>query len=1162
VAVAVSWARSRKRRLVGSWFRCRLATWTVQQPPSNFAFLAPYDESLARLGALAEWAFNYDPPTTLTKLRQYAEMLAKIVAARHGLDILPRENFETVLRLLRDDGVLPRQPADLFHHLRRAGNTAVHDNLGTPAEALGALKQARQLGIWFVRAYGKAARFEPGPFRPPEPPQNATATLHAEVSRLRHALAEQQSRAEAEAQARKAEARARETAEQKAAREAGERAVWEALAAEQEAANVALGVQLRHLCEQAEATAPSARAALLQQSERAAEAIELDEADTRLIVDAKLRAMGWKADTNRLRHALGRRPDPSGAVAIAEWPTESGPVDYALFVKGRCVGVIEAKKLGTDVPSVLEQTKRYASGIRLAADEALAASPWRHGPEAAYRVPFVFATNGRPFVKQLATKSGIWFWDARRATNTAAALPEWFSPNDIEEKLAQDLDADRHGLAGEPFDYTGLRPYQRQAVEAIEAAVADGRRDLLVAMATGTGKTRTCVALMYRLLKHKRFRRILFLVDRDALGDQAEKALDNTELEGLLKFSATFNVAKLAKKIPEKEDRVQVATVQSLVRRILYPADEDDRPSPGLYDCIIVDEAHRGYLLDAELREEDLNFRTLDEYLSRYRRVLDYFDAVKIGLTATPALHTTQIFGPPVFSYGYRQAVVDGFLIDHLPPRRITTALAQAGISFEPGEEVQLIDPRTGQIDLFTAPDQIDFEVQEFNKRVYTREFNRVVAEALASEIPPDAPGKTLIFAARDGHADMLVAALRTALETEYGPQPHDLVQKITGHPSVDRPTEKIRIFRNDPRPKYVVTVDLLTTGVDIPEICNLVFVRRVNSRILYDQMIGRATRLAPHIGKEFFRIFDAVDIYANLQSLTDMRPVVSDPDIPLATLIADLARAPTDADRGFVRDQIVVRLRRMIRHLTEAQRADFEPAAGMSPEAFLEEIRTAAPDAVSGFLDRHSRAVAILESARPAPRRDGVFISEHPDELVSVTDVFDGALGPEDYISAFETYIRANSNTVPGLIAAVQKPRELTRKELRELATLLDTRGFSEAKLRRAYGQARNADIAAHIIGFIRQAALGDPLMPYEARVENALRNIGASRNWTPKQLQWLRRLGRALKEHPIGDRAILEEPAFVRQGGFEAIDREFGNNLETVLQDFNEAIWGSPAA
>jgi type I restriction enzyme R subunit len=1133
----------------------------VQLASPNFSFLSPHSESLARIGSLAEWAFHHDPPTTLGKLRQFAELLAKLVAARNAVEVVPGDSFDDALRQLRDRGVLPRQVADLFHYLRRVGNAAIHDNIGTAEEALTGLKLARQLGVWFLRSYTEGGKLELGPFQPPEAPETATDGLKEEVDRLRHALQEQRTAAESERLRAEEQARARESAEQSAARESEERAIWERLASEQEDARLAIAEQLRAFRSEAEARSSTERAALLLRSEQAAEAIELDEADTRLIVDAKLRTIGWQADTNRLRHALGTKPNPSIPIAIAEWPTESGPVDYALFLEGCCIGVIEAKKLGTDVPAVLEQTKRYSRGIKLSAGETHADSPWQHGLGAPYRVPFVFATNGRPFVKQLATKSGIWFWDARLATSAAIALPEWFSPQDIEEKLAQDLEADRHGLAEEPFDYAGLRPYQREAVEAIEAALAEGRRELLVAMATGTGKTRTCVALMYRLLKHKRFRRILFLVDRNTLGEQAEQALDNTELEGLLKFSSTFNVAGLDKKSPDREDRVQVATVQSLVRRILYPADEDERPTPGVYDCIIVDEAHRGYVLDAELREEDLTFRTLDDYLSQYRRVLDYFDAVKIGLTATPALHTTQIFGPPVFTYGYRQAVVDGWLIDHLPPRRITTALAQAGIVFDAGEEVEIIDPRTGQIDLFTTPDQVDFEIQEFNKGVYTREFNRVVAESLAAEISPDAAGKTLIFAARDDHADILVKELRAALATEYGPQPQDLVQKITGNPSVDRPMQKIRIFRNDPRPKYVVTVDLLTTGVDIPEICNLVFVRRVNSRILYDQMIGRATRPAPQIGKEFFRIFDAVDIYANLQALSDMRPVVTDLNVPLATLIADLGRAPTDDDCRFVRDQIVVRLRRIVRHLTDVQREAFEPSAGMSPEAFFDHIRTATPGAVAQFLDQHPGALAILDGARPAPPREGIYISEHPDELVSVADVFDGATSPEDYISGFERYVRENSNVVPGLIAATQRPRQLTRKELKELATLLDAKGFSEAKLRRAYGQARNADIAAHILGFVRQAALGDALVPYETRVENALRRIEASRTWTSRQKQWLRRLGRALKEQPVSDRAILDEPAFQRQGGFEAIDRDFGNGLETVLEDLNEAIWGSPA-
>jgi hypothetical protein len=221
-------------------------------------------------------------------------------------------------------------------------------------------------------------------------------------------------------------------------------------------------------------------------------------------------------------------------------------------------------------------------------------------------------------------------------------------------------------------------------------------------MATGTGKTRLSLALMYELLRRKRFRRILFLVDRNALGRQTLDAMSTTDTVGFLKFDQVFPVADLARKFPDATDRVQVATVQAMIRRIFEDPDAT-RPTPGTYDLIVVDEAHRGYTLDAELREDDLGLRNLDDYLSAYRRVLDYFDATRIALTATPALHTREIFGSAVFRYGYRQAVIDGYLIDHRPPRRITTALSQTGISFEQGEEVNILDPRTGQIDLFNS---------------------------------------------------------------------------------------------------------------------------------------------------------------------------------------------------------------------------------------------------------------------------------------------------------------------------------------------------------------------------------------------------------------------------------------------------------------------------
>ncbi len=330
------------------------------------------------------------------------------------------------------------------------------------------------------------------------------------------------------------------------------------------------------------------------------------------------------------------------------------------------------------------------------------------------------------------------------------------------------------------------------------------------------------------------------------------------------------------------------------------------------------------------------------------------------------------------------------------------------------------------------------------------------------------------------------------------------------------------------------MTVDLLTTGIDVPSITNLVFVRRVNSRILYDQMIGRATRRCDEIGKAYFRIFDAVDIYANLQDFTDMRPVVVDPALSFVDLVGDLERAPTDADRALVRDQIIVKLRQRLKRLDEEKREAMAQVLG-ELSALPDRLKDAEPAETLDLFRQHPSLVTLLDT--PDRRKgDGMFVSEHDDELLSVEDDYGEKASPADYISGLA--------------------------ELKEIALLLDAEGYSEARLRRAYGTARNADIAAHIIGFVRQAALGDPLVPYETRVENGVQAILASRDWTQGQRRWLQRIGRALKDQPVGDPALLSDPLFAQNGGFPVIDREFDHKLGEVLMDLNAAIWDSGAA
>lgn len=1117
---------------------------------SNFDFLNAYDAQLVRLGALAERYFKEDPNTSLIKLRQFAELLAQQLAARMGLYTSANEPFADLLQRLKAERVMPREAGDLFHQLRISGNQAAHANRDDHSTALTGLKLARQLAIWFHRTFGGDPKFNPGAFVPPTSPADVSGELRSEIERLTGELAKSRSAADqARADAERL-AQERETAAETSRRLAEERALWEQLAQEAEAHKLAMASELAQLQSAAEATAPKKLALLHEQAEAAAQTIDLDEAATRAIVDQQLAARGWMADSRNMTYALGARPVKGQNMAIAEWPTSTGPADYALFVGTTLVGVVEAKRQRKNVSAALTQSERYSKGVKLDQEGQFAGGPWGE-----FKVPFLFATNGRPYLKQIETASGIWFRDARSPSNHARALTDWFTP----EGLKAELDIDRikadEALKSEPFNFGfTLRPYQKAAIQTIEGKLAEGRREMLAAMATGTGKTKLAIAFLYRVLAANRFRRVCFVVDRSALGNQTKDEFTTTKVVGVRAFADIFGLKGLEDINPDLETRVHICTIQGLVKRVLYASDPADVPPIDQYDLMLIDECHRGYLLDREMSDAELGFRNQDDYVSKYRRVLEHFDAVKVGLTATPALHTVQIFGDPVFTYSYREAVVDGYLIDHEPPYRIRTQLSDDGIVFKKDENLDLFDTKTGAVHSTRAPDEIAFEVDEFNKKVITVPFNRVVCEELVNHIDPSLPGKTLIFAATDAHADIVVDQLKKAYVAAGIPIEDGAIKKLTG--SVDKVQTHIRSYRNDANPKIAVTVDLLTTGIDVPSITNLVFLRRVNSRILYEQMLGRATRLCPDIGKETFRIFDAVDLYANLQDVTAMKPVVVNPQISLTQLMEELAKAEDDAHRNAIRDQLIVKLRRRLKKLPETSRAHFEAEAGETPEATLNRIEQSDLGDLAGWIRSKPRLGPILDWNPDGP---GVLIpiSEHEDQIKDVSRGYGDAAKPEDFLDNFTTFVRSNLNKIAALTVVVQRPRELTRQQLRELKLELDRQQYSEANLRQAWKQAKNEDIAASIIGFVRQAALKEPLLPYEQRVERALATILRSRAWTDPQRQWLQRIGEQLKKELVVDRQALDDTPFKEHGGFNRLNTQFNGELETILSQLSEELW-----
>lgn len=1069
---------------------------------SNFSFLTEKWEILANLGKTAERNVYIDPNTTLIKLRLFAEILTKYILAYEEIKEAPDTRQIDRINALRREGLITPDLENIFETIRRLGNKAAHDGYGTQKEAVALLRMAFRLAVWFMQVYGDW-KFEEPAYREPVPVQaidqeelqQLTAAYEAKVARLEDELKrlrkEQISLSEQKKQQRKQDAKT-------------------------------YGDQL-----------------------------DLTEEETRLLIDQQLRAVGWEADSEKLRYSQGTRPEKGRNLAIAEWPIGDGKrADYALFVGLEFLGMIEAKRLSKSILSDIEQAKQYARLVEKRGQEVIL------GPYGDYFVPFLFATNGKPYLKQFEERSGIWFLDARKPTNHPRPLRAWYSPAGLKELLKQDIEGAHQKLRDEKLGYLRLRPYQEKAIHAVENAIENGQDAILVAMATGTGKTRMSIGLIYRLIKHKRFKRILFLVDRTALAEQAEAAFKDSKLENYRSFTEIFELQSLDEVTPNPETKVHIATVQGMLKRVIY-AGSEAKPPVDQYDCIVVDEAHRGYTLDKEMSEVEALFRDHQDYVSKYRQVIDYFDAVKIGLTATPALHTVEIFGRPVFTYSYREAVVDGYLIDHEPPYQFETVLKQSGIRWEVGEAVEVYDTRAGEIETEILEDEVKIDVSGFNKKVITESFNRVVLAELAKHIDPIGPGKTLIFAATDDHADMVVRILKEELEKIHGPIEDNTVMKITG--SIKDPSHAIRLFKNERLPNIAVTVDLLTTGIDVPEIVNLVFLRRVRSRILYEQMLGRATRRCDEIDKDHFSIFDAVGIYESLQLYTSMKPVVTRPKVTVEQLVNELEQINDPALRQQHKEELMAKVQRIKQRWGAKEKEDFKfLTGGQSIEEFVNWMKTTKADVVAEKFTRNENIIRYLDENRE--RSDIQYISHHQDQLIEVTRGYGKAERPEDYLESFGRFVRENMNLIPALQIVCTRPSDLTRQQLRELKLTLEQKGFTEKNLQAAWRDAKNEEIAADIISFIRQQALGDPLISHEERIKRAMKKIYSMKAWPKVQKAWLQRIERQLlKETILGpdpEQVFNVEP-FKSYGGYQRLNRIFDGQLNDLIRKINHALF-----
>lgn len=422
----------------------------------------------------------------------------------------------------------------------------------------------------------------------------------------------------------------------------------------------------------------------------------------------------------------------------------------------------------------------------------------------------------------------------------------------------------------------------------------------------------------------------------------------------------------------------------------------------------------------------------------------------------------------------------------------------------------------------------------------------------------------------------LLDEAFHATYGSDYRPA---AVAKITG--KADNVTELIRRYKNDKYPNVAITVDLLTTGIDVPRICHLVFLRRVRARILYEQMIGRATRRCDEIGKTVFTIYDPVDLYASLSEVNTMQPLVKNPAITMAQLHDELAdpehlkRAQdTPGERqgqshaDDVLDQFAQKLMRVLRKAHQrAERQDdlrqrlseLETQWGVAPAELHQHLRELGPQAAAEFLNQHAQLleqvheVKILTGSNRMP-----LIYEGEDSLVERVQSYGVHEKPADYLESFNDFIRRQLNQSAALGVVVNRPRDLTRETLKEVRLLLDGAGYSEAALESAWRNATNQEIAASIVGHIRRAALGEALIPFEQRVNDAMQCIFALHDWTPAQRKWLERLAKQLTHEVVLDREFINR-RFADHGGIKRLNSVLDDQLDEVLETLNDGLWQS---
>lgn len=865
-----------------------------------------------------------------------------------------------------------------------------------------------------------------------------------------------------------------------------------------------LAAKLATVVERARGRGPNHMSALADAARRADIYVHVTESMIRRAIEQQLRAAGWTVAASPSDSDQPIQPRADADLAIASWPLGDDTADYALFCGTTCVGVAVCRRSHQDPDAAL------AHGRRIQGD-----------------VPLLFATDGHPY-RSDHPGSGLWFWNARTPNLRARNIDAFYTPSGVRTLLKEQSDSAHSLVVG------ALRPYQQRAIaaclDALDPRAREPRRSCLVAMAPGTGKTRTAVGLIARLLDAHHVRRVLYLVADQPLAEQVRTRLD----------------ALGTHRAKDGSWPVDIATAADMHTRVLTNDDPGTVPSVDRYDGIVVDECP-----------------TLD------RRVLEHFDAICVGLATTPTPRITELFGEPVFHFCYRDAIIAGALVDHAPPVLIR---ADQVAAHSPGHLSVPTQPQTPSRAAAPGPKEA---LHQLPDRVAPRDprrhralehtvtgysFNRSACTTLATSLVLGGPGKTLIFCVDHRHADMVVGLLGDALQARYGEAATREVVAITE--VTDEPRRLLERWQRTHRPTIAVTDDFLTAGHDLPRVDTLVFLRPETSRSLYAQMLGRATRPCPDFDKRIVRIFDCVDGYESLIDGADMRPVLPWPRPTFGQLVEALADAEDSAAQPILEQLIALMQSRLTAVESTGDRelyAELTRLTGASdPRAAIAGLLDADRDGALGWLRAHRSVIDALEHRRPGQKSLG----PGPDNNAVThqrTTYDDDGRDARAYLVHVGEKLTDQRDAIPALALVQRAPHDITRSQLDDIRTALAALGITEKRLQQAHSERTGAPVNVSLLGLLRHHLMHELLVENRARVARALNKMLSTHRFNPIQKQAIERMAEQLQETLILEPSDLDQGAFKTQyGGFRGLNQKrFGGDLAALLDDFERALW-----